>query len=418
MTRINLPVSIAIGISLLSGCDTADEPDGPIALAVVAPFSGPNSATGDEVKNTLQLALDETDGMIGDQQIELVFVDSESDGTIAAGAYADAIADTEHNVVAGFFNWHSDVALELMDVAADNKFPHLVALGATGEINAKVEADPERYGSWIKGWPTPVKLSANYVTAIEEAIAAGTLEIDNKTFAVYSEDTSWGTDFGGGLKSQLEAAGWTMVADETVPADGSDYSEAVGRIRAAEPRLLVGTIVTASIYTFLSQTRAAFADGVQPVIVSDGLGWNADWYQVLGDDSDGVVDQIPQFATQTAQDFASSYADQFGSSPSPSAGGLAYDYFHYSLKVLETARDDSGSITRASIEDVLRNKVRAGKLDYTDGILMSRYVWDDDSSPDPVIGGDAFTFPVLQYSAGESRVVWPETLRSGDARLE
>ncbi len=419
MTR---KTSIALGLTctaaLTFGCDSNDEPDGPIAFAVVAPLSGPNAGIGEEVRNTIELAMDDTDGTVGGRELQFVYVDSESDAAAAKKSYEETITDPEHNIVAGFFNWHSDVALELIDVAADEELAHITALGASGEINEKVAADPKRYAGWSKGWPTPVKLSANYVTAIEEAITSGSLEVTDKTFAVYGETTSWGENFGAGIKEQLEAAGWTLVAEEAVAQDASDYSEAVDRIRASEARIVVGTIVGVGAYTFVSQTRAAFADGTQPLIVADGLGWNADWFQVLGDDSDGVVDQIPQFATQEAQDYASAYTAQYGAPPSPSAGGLTFDYFRFALKVLETANDDLGSITRASVLETHADKVLTGELDFTDGVLMSRYVWDSDSKPDPVIGGDAFTFPVLQYSAGESRVVWPDVLRSGTAQLE
>ena len=148
------------------------------------------------------------------------------------------------------------------------------------------------------------------------------------------------------------------------------------------------------------------------------MGWNADWFQTLGDNSNGIVDQIPQFATQEAKDFASRYRDAFGTDPSPSAGGLAYDYGRFALKVLDQANTDHGTIDRASVLDVHATQVLGGTLDMTDGILMSRYVWDGESAPDPVVGGDAFTFPVLQYSSGESRVVWPESLKTSSASIE
>lgn len=418
MNKIISLLSIA-ALLLPTACDETTEDDGPIALAVVAPFSGPNQSVGDEVRNTIELVMNDHPGTVGERELLFVYVDSESDPSAGAKAYQAALDDPEQNVVAGFFNWHSDVALELMDVMADNEVAHLSALGATGELNEKYASDPERYRGYSKGWPTPVKLSANYVTAIEEAVASGSLVVSDRTFAIYNEDTSWGSSFAAGIQEQLEAAGWTMVGQEAVAPDASDYTPAVTRIRDMSPAIVVGTITGPGVYNFIGQTRDAFEDGTQPLIVADGLGWNADWYQVLGDASDGIVDQIPQFATQEAQDFASAYADaNDGALPSPSAGGLAHDYFRFALEVLETANDDHGSITRQTVLDVQANQVLAGKMDFTDGVLMSRYVWNGESAPDPVIGGDAFTFPVLQYSAGESRVVWPDTLRTGEAELE
>lgn len=403
------------------GCSADDNADdGPIAIVVVGPQSGPNALIGEEIGNVAKMVAEDADNEVAGRELELVFVDSASDPEVAVENYTAALQDPEHNVVAGFFNWHSDVALELMEVSADEGIAHIAALGASEAINDKATSDPERYRGWSKGWATPTKLGANYVTAVEDAITAGTLDLGDRgrTVAIYGEDTSWGQGFGAGMKAALEEAGWTVVAEEFVQADGTDFTEAVDRIAAARPRLVAGTIATGSIYTFVSQVRGTFDPAEQPLIVADGLGWNSDWFQTLGDQSDGIVDQIPQFATQEAQDFASRYRDLYDSDPSPSAGGLAFDYGRFALKVLEQANEDHGSINRETVLDVHANQVLTGDLDMRDGILMSRYVWDSDSRPDPVVGGDAFTFPVLQYSAGESRVVWPESLKTSNANIE
>lgn len=396
------------------------EDNGPIAIALLAPHSGPNTLIGEEVANVMNIVLDEREGMVGGREVEIVLVDSASDPATAVENYEAALADPEHNIVAGFFNWHSDVALETMDVVADAGVPHFFPLGASGEINDKYLGNTARHAGWLKGWATPTKLGANYVTAIEDSIAAGALDLGDqgRTVAIYGEDTSWGRGFAEGMKTSLQAAGWTVVAEEYVEADGSDYSATATAFAAAEPRLVAGTIATGSVYTFVTQIRGTFDDDAQPLIVADGLGWNSDWYQALGDDSNGVVDQIPQFATQEAQDFASGYRDRFGSDASPSAGGLAYDYARFMFQVFETVDESGGTLDRESIKDVLVNQVASGDLDMTDGILMSRYVWNGDSAPDPVVGGDAFTFPVLQYSSGESRVVWPEALKASGANIE
>ncbi len=409
-----------VGAALLAAaCAPSEDPaTGPVRIAVVGPASGPNALIGTEIQNTLSMVLAEVDSTVAGRELEAVFIDSESDPVAATAAYAEALQDPELNLVGGCFNWHSDVSLALMDVAADEGMAHVAALGASSAINEKYAADPERYAVWSKGWPTPEKLSANYVTAIEDAIDVGSLDVTDRTFAIYGEETSWGHAFGDGLRNQLEASGWTMVAEEFVAQDGIDYSDAIGRLQAQSPRIVVGTIASGSIYTFITQVRSTFPPDAQPLIVADGLGWNSDWYETLGDDSDGVVDQIPQFATQAARDFAASYRDQFDADASPSAGGLAYDYLRFMVQVLEEADSVHGEINRENVLDIHRNAVLTGQLGMSEGILMSRYVWDSESAPDPVIGGDAFTFPVLQYSSGESQVVWPETLRTGDSRLE
>lgn len=428
MRTLQLSLSLVLGAGLLAGCTADEDPDanatpgnktrGAVGIAVVGPMSGPNALIGEEITNVSNMVFGDAENMIGEREVELFFVDSASDPMVAVENYESIVADPENNIVAGFFNWHSDVSLALMDVAADEGLAHVAALGATGEINDKYTADRDRYAGWTKGWATPTKLGANYVTAVEDAIAAGSFDVSGgRTVAIYGEETSWGRGFGGGMRESLEAAGWTVVAEVYVDAEGTDFQSTIDELNAAQPRLIAGTIATGSIYTFVSQIRETFPLDAQPLIIADGLGWNSDWYQTLGDTSNGIVDQIPQFATQEAQDFAARYRDDFGGDASPSAGGLTHDYAKFAIKILEAAGEE-GAITRENVMTVMRDQVLKGDLDLTDGILMSRYTWNSESAPDPVVGGDAFTFPVLQYSSGESRVVWPESLKTSDANIE
>jgi len=419
MSNYSNTLLVVSSLALLGCASSEDVDSGPIQIALVAPHSGPNTLIGEEVTNVMSMVLDEREGLVGDREVEIVLVDSASDPATLVANYREVLEDPERDIVAGFFNWHSDVALELMDVTADAELPHFFALGATGEINDKFDSDPERYAGHLKGWPTPTLLGANYVTAIEDSITAGSLELGERgrTVAIYGEDSSWGRGFADGMKASLQEAGWTVVAEDYVDPEGSDYSATAVAFAGAEPRLVAGTIATGSVYSFVTQVRQEFPEDAQPIFVADGLGWNSDWFQALGDDSNGVVDQIPQFATQAAQDFASAYRDRFGSDPSPSAGGLAYDYANFMMDALDVA-DAAGGVDRESVRDILINEIAAGEMDKTDGILMARYVWNSDSAPDPVVGGDAFTFPVLQYSSGESRVVWPEALKAPGANIE
>ena len=412
---MKIRIALLALIIAMVGC-SEDVMTGPIGIAVVAPQSGPNNAIGAEIKSTLELVLDGLPNReVAGRRIEPVYVDSQSDPAAAVSAYNAAIDDPENNIHMGFFNWHSDVALELMEVAADRRMAHFAALGATQAINEKVAGDPARYNVWSKGWPTPQKLFANYVTALEDAITDGTFTPSSKTVAIYAEDTNWGADVASALKSSLEENGWTVAIDIKVAQDGIDFTSEIDMIKATNPTLIAGTIASSSAATFISQVNSAFEDAAEkPVILADGLGWNADWYDTLGAGSNFVVDQIPQFATAEAQKFSSDFEAATGAPPSPSAGGLAFDYFNMLITILERAQADHMDITQENILKVHSELVLTGQLTKTDGILMNKYQWDADSGPDPVVGGDAFTFPVLQYKDGESVVVWPASLSAGD----
>lgn len=382
-------------------------------VLVVGPTSGPSARNGEEIKNATQIAFDEISSQIGEQKITLRFLDEGMDETALAAAYEATLADP--NVICGFFNWHSSKALAMELVAAQHRFPHLFGLGATGELNQRYMADPATYDIWSKGWPDPPKLSINYVSAIEDAIAAGSWTPAEKKVAIYGEDTAWGHSFGDGITAQLVSRGWTVVATQYLPADGQDFRSALSAIAAQKPTLLAGTFATSAIETFILQEQQTFAAApVKPLVIADGLGWNSDFYVKLGSASDMVIDQIPAFATAAAKSFAASFTARVGYSPSPSAAGLAFDYSHFLINVLKQAQAGAG-LNRDSILSIQRDQIFTGQLSYTSGILMKEYKYIPTTAPDPIVGENYYVFPVLQYNQGKGVIVWPSALRGSPA---
>ena len=180
-------------------------------LGILGPFSGPSARTGEEFKASATMALEAIGSQIGKYKIEPVWIDSQSDPAKASQAYEQAAVQDE--IQAGVLNWHSSVAVSTMEMAAKYKIPHFFGFGATEVVNETYASDPEKYGYWTcKGWPTPKKLSISYVQALEDAIDRGVWTPEEKTVAIWGEDTDWGRSFGGAIKGQLEDAGWKVVA--------------------------------------------------------------------------------------------------------------------------------------------------------------------------------------------------------------
>jgi branched-chain amino acid transport system substrate-binding protein len=381
-----------------------------IKLGISGPFTGPNALTGEEIKNGIGMAFDAVGWKIGPYTVEPVYIDDQSDPAKGTQAYEQAASADK--IVAGLLGWHSSVAVAQMEVTAKYQIPHFFALGAANTIDAKFQGDPAKFGYWTaKGWPTPEKLTIGYVEAIEEAIAAGTYAPAEKKVALFGEDTDWGRSLAKGLKDQLTAAGWTVLYEDYFAADQMDFSALVSRYKSDNVPLIAGTTTFAnSLSAFL---KAISDSGIKSLVVADGLGWIGNWYELSGSASDYVVDQIPQFASDAAKQFAADYEAKYGSKPSPSSAGLSFDYANFFMKIAETALADSCEISSASLYKVAQEKLWTGQLTYTDGIIMSNYDYSTDTIPDPIVGGGHFTFPALQYMGGEATVVWPGEVATG-----
>ena len=397
-------VVFMVVFSLFLGVTRSEAEEKIFKLGILGPFSGPSARTGEEFKGSVNMAFDAINWQIGDYTIEPVWIDSQSDPAKATQAYEQAVV--QNGIKAGILNWHSSVAVACMEVTAKYNVPHFFGFGATEVVNEKFHSNPEKYGYWMyKGWPTPKKLTVSYVQALEDAIQKGTWVPEEKTVAIYGEDTDWGRSFGNGIKEQLEAAGWKTVAEEYFSIDQTEFYPLLNKLKKQNPALVAGTSTAPpSLSAFIKQ-----ADEVelQSLIIADGLGWVGEWYKLTGKSSNYVIDQIPGWATDAGKQFASTFEEKLGITPSPSSGGLSYDGTNFFIAIAQAALEQHGELSSEAIYLFVKDNVWTGEWSYTDGIVMNEYGATPDTYPDPVVGKGYYMFPVLQYFDGTGKVIFP-----------
>ncbi|MFN0172048.1 MAG: ABC transporter substrate-binding protein [Bryobacteraceae bacterium] len=382
-------------------------------VGVLGPFTGPSARTGEEFKGSVRMAFEAIGYRIGDYQIALTWIDSQSDPQKASTAYQEAVA--REKIDAGLLNWNSSVAVSVMEITARHKIPHFFGMAATGVVNEKYHSNPSKYGYWMaKGWPTPSKLTVGYLGALEEAIRSGHWNPRNRTAAIWGEDTDWGRAFGQAIRSQLETRGWTIHDEEYFPLGETDFYPLLRKFKAGDASLLAGTSTAPpALSSFIKQTREV---GLDALIVADGLGWVGEWYNLTGDSSDYVVDQIPGWVTPKAMQFASDFEKKWRLKPSPAAAGLSYDYANFFIRVAARALERYGRLDNDSLYRIGQDELMTGKLSYADGIIMRTYRYTAETAPDPVVGEGAYIFPVRQYMSGRGQVLWPGAWKEADLR--
>lgn len=384
-------------------------------VGFVGPFTGPAARTGDEFKASVNLALDRADHRVGDYRIEPVWIDSQSDPEKATRAYEEAVVGK--GIQAGCLNWHSSVAVALMEVVARHHLPHFFGMGATDVVNQKFNSDREKYGYWMaKGWPVPAKLSIAYVQTLEEAARIGALAPSKKTAGIWGEDTDWGRSFGRAVRQQLEQAGWRVVAEEYFPINATEHYALLRKFKDLGAPVVIGTATAPpAVSAFIKQAREV---GLDALIVADGLGWVGEWYKLTGPASDLVVDQIPQWSTKEALAWKDGFTKRFSFAPSPSAAGLAYDFTNFCLAIFQRTLAKYGALSSENVYKVGREELWTGKLTYTSGIVMRHYKYTPETIPDPVVGQGFYIFPVLQYSGGNATIIWPPEWKTGALKVK
>ncbi|SLM31466.1 ABC-type branched-chain amino acid transport system, periplasmic component [Desulfamplus magnetovallimortis] len=406
-------IAFAVASLLIIG-GTTFAADKTLKIGVLGPFTGPSAQTGKEFQASVEMAMEKIDSTVGDYKIEVVWVDSQSDPAKASSAYAEAVEGK--GIQAGVLNWHSSVAVAVMDVAAQYKIPHMFGFGASEVVNEKWLADPEKYSYWGgKGWPVPAKLEGNYIECLNAAIENGTWKPAKKLAAIYGEDTDWGRSAGGAYKQALVDSGWEIYSEEYFPITQTDFYPLLSKYKKAGVELLCGTSASPPALTaFVKQFSEV---GLKSTLVASGLGWIGDWYKMTGRSSDYVLDSIPQLTTPEAQQWAKDVNAKFGFNPSPSAGGLSYDGINMFIKLLNKTHEKYGELNKETIHKTMVEEVNTGKLTYgrKDGaVIMNEYRYNAETMPDMVVASDAYFFPILQYKEGKASIIYPDSWKVKD----
>src|SRR5437867_5388282 len=127
-------LAILCGLGLV-GCGSRTQGEKILRLGVLGPFTGPAARTGEEFRGAAELAFEAVDYRIGDYKVELTWIDEQSDPQKASSAYEEAIM--RKGIETAIFNWHSTVAVTVMEMAAKYRIPHFIGMGATEVVNDK-----------------------------------------------------------------------------------------------------------------------------------------------------------------------------------------------------------------------------------------------------------------------------------------
>jgi branched-chain amino acid transport system substrate-binding protein len=209
--------------------------------------------------------------------------------------------------------------------------------------------------------------------------------------------------------------GWEIVSEDYFPITQTDFYPLLSKYKTEGVSVLAGTSTAAP--TMTAFVKQAGEVGLTSVIIADGLGWMGDWYKMAGPASNGVLDMIPQLTTPEAKKWAEDIKAKYGFNPSPSAGGLCYDGANMFIKILKRTLEKYGEITKENIHRIFVDEVQKGQLTFSkaDGaLIMNEYRYNADSVPDPVVGKDAYYFPVIQYTDGKGAIVYPDDWKEKD----
>ena len=406
-----LALGAAACAAIIAGGPTVGDANAqePIKVGVMGPFTGPAGRTGEGIQKGAMMAVEEAreEGLLpveidGEKRdLELIWVDSESTPEKAVRAVSDAVS--REGVQLMVSGWHSSVAMAVSESESGMGIVHIGHGGESQYICEKINADPESYRHWFKGWPSPPIFAGLYGDPLQHFMDEGLWKPQSMKAAVLVEDTDFGRGWGEALATSLENIGFEVLPYDVVPLDQTEFTPILAKYRAQNVSV-VGMTVTGNVSAsnFVKQFRQ---QQLPAMIIGHGLTWFSEWHELTGEASDYVVTMdSARVIAPYQEEWVQRYEERYDEEPSISpAGQQGYDYMMTAIHVLNNA----GTLDFETLVGEARAIDHQGVWQR---INFAEEASDRALCPGEVqIGGfeEGFFFPLVQLMDGEAKILWP-----------
>ncbi|TQR15415.1 ABC transporter substrate-binding protein [Psychrobacillus soli] len=340
-----LASSLLVGI--LAGCGAGEEGSSSkggdeIKIGVNLELSGPVASYGSSQNDGFNLAVEEINaaGGIDGKQVKLVTVDNKSDA--AESTNAAIKLTSQDNVAAIIGPATSGNSVAQVQIANDSKTPMITPSGTSPNVTVADNGSVNEFAfrtSFID--PFQGTVAANF--------AANELKV--KTAAVYADNAS---DYAKGLAASFikdfEAAGGTIVQQESYVAKDTDFRSTLTRIKGANPEFIFIPGYYEEVGLIVKQAREL---GITvPLMGADG--WDSPTIvDLAGAEALNNTFIINHYSAEDpdgkAKEFADKFNEKFGKAPN-SFNALGYDTVYLLKDAIERAGSTDGTKIKEALE--------------------------------------------------------------------
>jgi branched-chain amino acid transport system substrate-binding protein len=384
---------------------SAAQKTGTFVLGIDGPLTGGGAAGGQQMKNGVQMALDAIGNKIGGFTIKTVLIDDKADPGVGAQAMENAITSQGVQAVIGSYN--TAVTIAQMDVVVRHKIPYYFVGGSALTIDAKIQANQDLYSYIVgKAYPKSDDLNKAYGEALNYYYGKTPAQFPfGKTYATYAEDTDYGRTNVTAVKASLDAAGWQLKSSDYFAINLTNHVTILEKLKAAQVSFVyvLGTAIPA-LAGVINQARQV---GLRAYMTGGGIQGAPNWYQLVGANSEGLIDNVQKFTTKGLK-WAQDYEVKYGVPATTSGAGTYYDYGNFLIAAMQRSLDEYGDITSDTMYKVGVNEVKTGKLTSKDGVVFQQLAYSLDSWPAPIVGAEYYSVNLIQYHNGTTdNVIWP-----------
>jgi branched-chain amino acid transport system substrate-binding protein len=324
----------------------------PLSLAMAGALTGPDAALGINIKDGVQLAIDQHNAANSGCQVQLKTFDTEGDPQKATQVAPQIVDDAfTIGLVGPAFSGETKATGQVFDQAG------LVAATASA-TNVTLSAN---------GWKTFFRGLAN--DGVQGPSVANYLKnnLGNKKICVVDDSTDYGLGLAQAVRETLGPVA-DAACNISVKKGDKDFSAAVNQVKGESPDSVFYSGYYAEAAPFVQQLRDA---GVKANFVSADGTKDPEFVKQAGEASKDAILSCP--CGPATGDFAKQYTDKFGQAPG------TYSTEGYDLGTIMLKGIDAGKITRPDLLDWVKNYQGQGvarKYQWTDtGELTTTLIW-------------------------------------------
>ncbi|MGK2880144.1 MAG: branched-chain amino acid ABC transporter substrate-binding protein [Mycobacterium sp.] len=324
----------------------------PLSIAMAGPLTGSDGATGIDIKNGIQLAVDQHNAATAGCQVQLKAFDTEGNPEIAAAKAAEIVRD-----------------VYTMGLIGPVLSEEAGATGAIFNASGMVAVTPSASNVALadNGWQTFFRGLAN--DGVQGVAVANYMKkhLGSTKVCVVDDGSSYGVGLGIAVRETLGPVADPACAI-TVTPDTDDYSDVIGQIADSSPDSVFFAGYYSESAPFLRQLREA---GVTADFVSGDGSMQPEFVGEAGESASETV--LSCSCRPPPQTFADTYTEHFGQPPGTYSAG-SYDLGTILLRGL-----DAEALTRPELLDFVRTYDGQGlerTYQWTDtGELTTTLIW-------------------------------------------
>jgi branched-chain amino acid transport system substrate-binding protein len=308
---------------------------GPIKIAVVDAQSGSNSDLGQFEYRGVKLAVSEANaaGGINGRKIQLTLYDDQGDPTVGTELARKIAAAGD---IAMFGTAESAVTLAMAPILKSEQIPNITS-GQSTKMT-----DLHSPFLFLNG-PTGLTYDSTLAKYLVQTKGY-------KKIAMITNNGSYGAGEESAFSKSLKSLGLSSVASQVVPADQTNMTPALTKIRGSNPQVLFIGAEEAQSGLIVKQAHAL---GMTAVIAEGAPAGTPLYMSTAGiTNANGTIVSSPYLgndASDAAQTFAAAYSAAYGSAPELH-GAKAYD----GAKIMIAALKSCNACTGMNLANAIR----------------------------------------------------------------